>query len=352
MQPKANILYIAGSPENEEKFEVSLLFSRPIEHYEDVLQYKFSFAVVLPSKQWCFPNSLMSESITQAEKVPIYEAIKHILAINPDVVISTMFCKSGHTLYASLIELLGLPLAGPGTEAAIFGSNKVITRRMLTHAGVPMPPGIILSKDVPNQVQLVKNEWGFPCIVKSPCLEDSNGTVKVNNGDELKDAMDLYYSYGENIVVEKFIIGRELRSGIIEDNNGNQIFLPVIEYNIKEDKIRKTNDKYPPATNGGVDLAAKHTKDYYWFLNSAKDQALLNKVKDLSLKAFRVLHCRGYAIFDMRVDSNGDPFMLEVNNFCAFGPESVIIIMANQANISGKDVLEFAIARAVKDKAK
>lgn len=328
-----------------------MLYSRPIEQYEDVLQKKFSFAVVFPDKLWCIANSLKSESIKRAEKVPIYEAIKQILAINPDAVISCLYCKSGHTLYSSLVELLGLPLVGASSEAAVLSANKVLTRRMLSHAGVPMPPGIILSKDVPNQVQLVMNGFEFPCIVKSPCMEDSTGIVKVNNGDELKDAMDLLYSYGgENIVVEKFIIGRELRSGVIEDNKGNLIFLPVIEYNIKEDKIRSYKEKLQRTVDGEVQKA-KHTGGY-WFLDSAKDQALVDKVKEVSLKAFRVLHCRSYALFDIRADSNGDPFILEANLFCGFSPESVVIIMANQARISGKDVMDFAIARAVRDKGK
>ena len=328
------------------------MFSQPIEQYEDVRDYMFSFAVVFPDNQWCFPNSLKTESINQAEKVPINEAIKFIIStINPTAVISSMFCKSGHTLYASLFQLLGLKLIGPTTESAVLASNKIFTRRILTHAGIPMPPGLVLSKHDQEQLHLAINEIGFPCIVKSPCTEDSIATVKASGVDDLNGAIDHCYAFGDDIIVEKFIRGRELRSGVIEDKNGNLIFLPVIEYDINEDDIRSYNDKYIKSANGEVDLKSKHSKGLCWFLDPAKDEVLLEKVKNYSLKAFRLLHCRGFALFDIRVDSDGNPFVLEVNLYCAFGPYSIINVMAKHAGMSGKDVIDFAIASASRTEA-
>ena len=327
------------------------MYSRPIEQYEDVCEYKFSFAVVFPDKQWCFPNSLKTESINQSEKVPIYEAIRLITSIiNPSAVISGMYCKSGHTLYASLFQLLGLRLIGPTTEAAVLASDKVFTRRILTHAGVPMAPGFVLSKLDQEQLQLAINEIGFPCIVKSPCTEDSIATVKVSGVDDLNGAVDHCYAFGDSIIVEKFIRGRELRSGVIEDSNGNLIFLPVIEYIINEDEIRKYNDKFPRSANGEVDLKSKHSEGHCWFLDSVKDEVLLEKVKKYSLKAFRLLHCRGYALFDLRADSDGNPYILEANLYCSFSPYGIINVMAKHAGISGKDVLDFAVASASRNK--
>ena len=325
------------------------MYARPIEEYEDVSEYKFSFAVVFPDGKWCLSKSLKIEDIKQAEEVPIFEAIKLILAMKPDVVISGMYCRSGHTLYTSLIEILGLRLIGPTTEAAIVTSNKAITRRMLTHAGVPMPPGVILSRNDEAQLQSVINDIGFPCIVKSPCIEDSIATVKVHNREELANALNVCSTYSQNIVIEKFIRGRELRSGIIEDANGNLIFLPVIEYNISEDEIRTQDKKFPRTANGDVDLKAKHSKDKSWFLDSMKDHALLAKVKECSVMAFRVLHCRAYALFDIRADHDGNPFILEANLYCAFGPFGIINVMARKAGLSGKDVLDCAIGRAVRN---
>jgi len=341
------ILYVVGSPEDEEKFASSLLYSRPIEQYEDVRDYMFSFAVVFPDKQWCFPNNLKTESINQAEKVPINEAIRLIIStINPTTVISGMYCKSGHTLYASLFQLLGLQLIGPPTEAAVIASDKIFTRRILTHAGVPMPPGFVLSKHDQEQLHLAINDIGFPCIVKSPCTEDSIATVKASGVDDLNGAIDHCYAYGDDIIVEKFIRGRELRSGVIEDNNGNLIFLPVIEYIINEDEIRNYNDKFPRSANGEVDLKSKHSEGHCWFLDPVKEEVLLEKVKKYSLKAFRLLHCRSYALFDIRVDADGNPFILEANLYCSFSPYGIINVMAKQAGISGKDVIDFAIASA------
>lgn len=318
--------------------------------FEEANDYRFSFAVIFPDKMWCFPESLSVAGIDNAEKVPIHEAIRIMYSKKPDVVMSHLYCRFGHTLYSGLVELLDFPLVGPNAEAALIGSNKIITRRMLQSAGVPVPPGTIHFRSEGNGLYRSNDKIGYPCVVKAACTEDSTGVFVVQKVDELNDALRMCFSKGEGVIVEKYIRGRELRTGVLEDENGNLTFLPVIEYNIKEGSIRTKADKFPRNEEGDVDLAVKHSNGQSWFLHASKDSLLLEKLKAASLAAFRALHCRSYALFDLRADQNGEPYFLEANLYCSYGPDSVVNVMAKHAGITGRDLLKIAVARALQDK--
>ena len=62
---------------------------------------------------------------------------------------------------------------------------------------------------------------------------------------------------------------------------------------------------------------------------------------------FRVTDLHDFALFDIRVDSEGEPLLLEVNLFCSFGDQSVLCQMAEEDGISATQLLVMMAQNAI-----
>merc|ERR1711879_788276 len=64
------------------------------------------------------------------------------------------------------------------------------------------------------------------------------------------------------------------------------------------------------------------------------DAEVHNRIDDLARRAHRALGCKYYSLYDVRIDDQGFPFMLEACLFCSFSPYSVIVSMAAKSSSS------------------
>ena len=116
----------------------------------------------------------------------------------------------------------------------------------------------------------------------------------------------------------------------VVDQSGNVELIPMPpqEYHVSKVDIRKFVDKLAVDENGLPVGKALSTKTS--FICKEKEPVLYEKIQKLALKVHRCLQFKDFSMIDIRVDSEGNPFVLEVNLFCSFGPKSVLNIHAKE----------------------
>lgn len=343
LQKKMKILHVAGSPTNTYNLQVSLLYASQCRSGSS---FVFSYAVVFPDGRWSFPSSLEMAAVEKAEKVPLHEAMVKMTKWKPDVIHSHLMCVAGQTIYREFLFAIGLPIIGSSPTAYALCKDKGLTRVALN--GLKMlTDGLIVQRwNQQNQIDAWTKTGCFPCIVKASDLEDSIGLSVVHHEDNLSQAISVCFDAGAgSVIVEKFIIGMELRVGVIEDNNGDLIMLPVFHYLLSNDQVRSFDLKMKMDEEGNVD--GKSAKNVSQFYDMSDNLALKEKLEQLTFTAFRALDLHDFAVFDLRIDLEGRPWLLEVGLFCSFVDTSVINIMAKEAGISSQKLLRMASINAI-----
>lgn len=258
--------------------------------------------------------------------------------LRPDVVFIALHGKYGEDgTVQGLLELLGIPYTGSGVLASALAMDKSMTKKVLAAEGVPVPISVDFTcggawdeAGVMNAVNVI----GYPVIVKPSRQGSSFGMTKVNRPEELKHAIREAAAFDSQVVVERFLEGRELTVGVL--GNGDPFALPVIEI-VPKKGVYDYQAKYEPGATEEIVPAPI----------SADDTALAQK---LGLAAHRALGCCGVSRTDMILASDGI-YVLEVNTIPGMTPTSLLPRAAAAAGIEFSRLLDMLIGFALEEEA-
>ncbi|WP_157500876.1 ATP-grasp domain-containing protein [Lewinella sp. 4G2] len=323
-------LQVMGSPTLEFFYELSLLYASSV---VQPVGFELLFLIVYPSGKW----SLSDSPEPQPEPQDLSVVLQSLPQI--DLVVPHLFCPAGLTAYRSLFgDVLGYPMVGSGSEVLTVAQNKHLTRLIANDRGVRVAPGLLI--DLRSNTRAEKN-WsalGFPLIVKPNQSDNSDGLTLVRNPTEMEAALRLAGQYDDEVIVEKYIPGREIRGAVIE-LDGTLRVLPFIEYLVNDEHpIRLAEDKLRTDEDGHV--AGQSAKENVPAVcPAAVDDALTEQLGTMMLTMHRALGCRDYSLYDFRVDqSTGVPYLLEAGLFWSFGEKSMISTMLEAADLELREV--------------
>ncbi len=205
-------------------------------------------------------------------------------------------------------EMLKIPYLGPDPLTSGIILNKARTKEILGYYNIPTP-----------RFQIMKNEnenllLEFPVLVKAIAEGSSKGLNNknlVNNENELRNVVRrIIKRYKQEAIVEEFLDGEEFTVSII--GNENPIILPIVEIRFHHLPDHLNNfDSYEAKW---IYDNPKNNKEADPLICPAEiDRDLEEKIKEVSLKTFRVLDCKDWARIDIRLDKNKIPNVLEVN---------------------------------------
>jgi len=226
-------------------------------------------------------------------------------------------------LAPALLDSLGLPYTGAGTEAVFLTSNKLLTKRLLAEAGIDTPAWV---DDVPPEAC---PPFPGPYIVKS-VWEDAS--IGIDDDSIVNDPRRLpglirrrRRRFGGEWFAERFIDGREfnlalLAGGPEEGAVGGVEVLPPAEMRFIG---------FPPGKPRILDYAAKWDPDSFAYHNTVRrfdfpdaDRPLLAHLAAIAKDCWHRFGLRGYARVDFRVDAAGRPWVLEVNANPCISPDA------------------------------
>jgi D-alanine-D-alanine ligase len=210
---------------------------------------------------------------------------------------------------AGLMEWLNVPYTGSPSLALGLGRDKIRTKHLLAAAGLITPDYLVID-------QAPCPKWGreWPAMVKPACQDASVGIdqASVVTTQRQLDQRVRYVlkTYGGPVLVERYVNGREFHVNVIEDSPDR----PPVVLPLSEIAFEPSDDLWPIYT-----FTAK------WHVDSDEYKATPLKspveipeepaarLRDLAVRAFRLLQCRDYARLDVRMTEEGTFHVLEVN---------------------------------------
>ncbi len=227
-----------------------------------------------------------------------------------------------------ILESRGLRYTGEGVEGSELAIDKIEAKKRFVARGVPTAKFEIISKGQRPSLPV-------PLVIKAPKEGSSVGVFIVHEASELEKSLSDAWVYGDTLLVEEYIAGRELTVGIV----GGQA-MPVIEIRAKKDFYNFDN-KYPFLNPNAA--GADH------FCPAPLSPELTKRVQDVGIAAHRALDLEVYSRVDILLTDAGEPFVLEVNTIPGMTPSSLLPEAAAAVGISYAElcrrIVELSLAR-------
>ena len=212
-----------------------------------------------------------------------------------------------------ILESRGIAYTGEGVQGSELAIDKIAAKQRFVNRGVPTARSEVLRNGSRPSLPL-------PLVIKAPKEGSSVGVYIVKTAAELQPALDAAWKFGNELLVEEFIAGRELTVGVLAD-----LALPVIEIRALKDFYNFDN-KYPflnPNAAGADHLCP-----------APLDPQLTELVQQTALVAHRSLGLEIYSRVDILLTDAGQPSVLEVNTIPGMTPASLLPEAAAAAGIS------------------
>ncbi len=238
-----------------------------------------------------------------------------------------------------LLEMLGIPYTGSGVLASALCMNKIATKKILIYEGLPTPDFLVIDlntcreKGLEAVVKEILKNITLPVVVKAPTQGSTIGITFVKEAKDLDQAIKEAFKYGTEALVEKMIDGVEITSSVL--GNDNPVALPLIEI---------------VSATGVYDYTAKYTVGLSDHIIPPRIPAGAQEtIKELAVKTFKALGCRGLARVDFILTPEGKAYILEVNTIPGMTETSLYPDAARAAGIEFEDLAEnlvnFALER-------
>jgi D-alanine-D-alanine ligase len=238
------------------------------------------------------------------------------------------------------LELLGIPYTGSGVMASAIAVDKVMTKRVWLAEGLPTPRYKLLRRGVftREDVRTIPDDLGLPLIVKPAREGSSIGVAKVQGYSEMADAVDQAAALDADVLCEQFISGDEVTCPVLGTGDSARA-LPVIRI---------------VAPGGNYDYHNKYFTDVTQYLvPCCLPAGEEERIKELVLKSYRVLGCRGWGRVDVMIDAaTREPSLLEINTSPGMTGHSLVPMSARAAGISYEDLCVQLLASAALDQRK
>lgn len=224
-------------------------------------------------------------------------------------------------------ETLGIPHSSAPFYQMALTFNKKDCLSVVSKLGINIAPSLFLRKGDEIRTDLIKTKFDLPLIVKPNQAGSSYGISKVNKWSELSPAIALAFDEDKDILIEKYIQGREFSIGVISSPKG-PLALPITE-------IISENDFF--------DYEAKYEGKSQEITPAQIGEDLNYKLQALALEIYNRLNMEGFSRSEFIVDEKGDAYFLEMNTVPGLTKESILPQQAEAAGISLTELFNLAL---------
>lgn len=236
-----------------------------------------------------------------------------------------------------VLETLGIPYSGCKVAASALGMDKLRTKLLWAGAGLPTPAfelvkaseiavdDSLLIKKILDKIEI---SLGFPVMVKPAHEGSSIGMSKVEDKNFLLEALHTAALYDKELLIEKWIIGKEYTGAVLADNA-----LPLI-------RLETPREFY--------DFQAKYiTDDTTYHCPCGLDRELESQYQSLVLEAFDCIGAEGWGRVDFICDEQGAPWLIEINTVPGLTDHSLVPMAARNKGIDFDELIVQILNTAV-----
>ena len=225
------------------------------------------------------------------------------------------------------LQSLGVKYTGSKTEASAICMDKRISKALVHRKDLLTPNWVSLANNdpLPSVGDMV-----FPVVIKPNDQGSTIGLTVVKDESELDDAIKLARKFANVVLIEEFIVGKEITVTVIGDKA-----YPIVEI---------------VPSHGLYDYECKYNQgmtEYFCPANIDKD--LTKAIQESALKIHKLLGCRHYSRADFRLDENGKAWFLELNTLPGMTETSLVPKAAKASGLSFPELIQTIINEALKN---
>jgi len=233
----------------------------------------------------------------------------------------------------NLLHLAGKKYTGSNMAASAVAMDKALSKRLMASVGVRTPRWKLAEvsddSDAAEVAARIADGFEFPVIVKPNEGGSTIGLTKVTSPEGIAPALREAATYGEKVLVEKFIAGRELTVAVLDGRA-----FPVVE-------IKPCGGLY--------DYEAKYTQGKSEYVAPADiDDKIAIEMRAAALKVYEVIGASGLARIDFILDSGGDFHCLELNSLPGMTDLSLAPMALNCEGIDFDQLVALILESALK----
>jgi len=233
-------------------------------------------------------------------------------------------------------EIAGVPYVGSGVLGSAAAMDKDVAKRLMRDSGLPIARFLSFAQGDAPSFDAVAAELGRPVFVKPARLGSSVGISKAGTREEFAKAIAEAFRHDRKILVEEYVRGREIECGVLEGEDGSLIAsLP--------------GEIVPSNRHGFYTYEAKYLDEQGAAIKVPADLApeVSDKVRKLSIEAFRALGCEGLARVDFFLREDGSLVINEVNTLPGFTNISMYPKVMEALGISYAELVDRLIRHAL-----
>jgi D-alanine-D-alanine ligase len=217
----------------------------------------------------------------------------------------------------AMLDLAGIAYTGSNHIASAAAMDKDTSKRLFRSVEVPTPDWLM----APAELEAIQNSVGWPLVVKPNKQGSTVGLSVVREPAHLQSAIERARAYDTEVMLERFIPGREFTVGILDG-----VALPVGEI-FAPGEVFDYQSKYQRAGAREVFPAEIPTAES-------------EQLQDYARRAHSVLKLGNYSRVDFRLDSRGSFWCLEANSLPGMTATSLLPQAAKAAGISFPELLD------------
>lgn len=273
------------------------------------------------------------------------ELLKKIGEIKPDVIFNLVetIQKTGEILYIvpAMLQHLNIPYTGALVEGLFITTSKLLTKKMLRWNNIPTADWIEM-----DHLHMIDPEKRY---ILKPIWEDGSLGIEEENvfyGNDINYIKGLSKYSSRKYFIEEYIDGREFNISVWEGKAEKPDVLPHAE-------MKFIN--YPEGKPKVMGFTGKWTEDAFEYVNTVRtfrtkkaDRELHMKLDRIVEDCWKIFMLKGYARVDMRVDTSGNIFVLEVNANPCITEDSGFYAAALKAGYTFPDVIHHVVQKALK----
>jgi len=243
--------------------------------------------------------------------------------IKPDLAFIALHGLGGEDgTVQGLLQMMGIPFTGSDVQSSALAMDKYRSKLVWKGLGLPTPEFCMVSSpdDIPA-------DYPFPCFVKATCQGSTIGTFPVTKKIHLKDTIAKALQFGDEVLIERWIEGREFSVPIL---NGEA--LPAVRIE---------------AASGFYDYEAKYeVETTIYSIPCGLSNSQEDELRGIAKMAFKALGASGWGRIDFMQDKDGQYWLIEANTVPGMTPHSIVPQSAKAVGISFRElVLAIALGR-------
>lgn len=232
---------------------------------------------------------------------PVAGPLKRSQLIALDVLFPAIHGSHGEDgTLQGLFELIDLPYVGCGVGASAVAVDKILTKAVLAHHGVPVVAEYVSGTraawraDKAGLLARIRGALSFPVYVKPASLGSSIGVSRATDDQELEDAIELAAQLDPRFLVERAMDDCiEINCAVL--GAGAEVTPSVCEQPVKPEALLSFEDKYMQKPGVGMQGAKR-------IVPAPISEALTAKVQAAAVEAFQAVGGAGIARVDLLVN--------------------------------------------------